>query len=427
MHLGSTCTHACVITRCIHTHPYFLVSRDTEVAYSEHDKNPYQPYLDTCTFALGTMSDGDTTLTDGHRRRITAVLTPDGCYSSSPHKAPSSSDKRFQKKWKEHFRKNGNIYDDPRSGRPLVITDEAITQMEQWIKDTWVPGCEWLAKELHKEGLTDQVVDPKTIAKALRERSDHVSRAMVRRLSPLSDDVKRKRVAFAQIHKKDDWKKVLFVDGKNFVFKQCRVYPNQGVWVYDHMRPSQEVGEGHTKIVVYGGVSYMGKTQLAVCTGTTGHRHREGHEYGTWWGGKFIPARGMTEEEFIDLLGEFYQPFMSSKLGRGAKLLVDHARPHFADETKIAYGRLKVDVIDDLPAKSPDLNIIENVWGWMEQQLRWKHFRTFEEFTEAVAQVWDEVPDEMLQNMVNSMEGRLLKVIDNGGDRIITKRSKIDC
>lgn len=367
------------------------------------------------------MNEIHPTITTAQRKRIAAVLAPEGMYNSQPKRKQSDYDKRFQKKWRRTFEQSGSIFDAPRSGRPPVVSDEAVKRMEQIIKDCHVPGCDWLAHKLHQEGLTDHVVDHKTIQKALEDRSDHVSREVVSRVTALDDAHKTARVRWARKHMNDDFKKWLFIDGKNFVLKQTRTYPRQGVWCFDHIAPIQFTGETHTKIVVYAGVSWEGKTHLILCTGTSDHQHNDGFRYGHFSGGREQPATGMTTEEYIDLVKEFFQPFMATHWRRGAKLLADHATPHFAIDTMSEYEELGVDVIDDLPALSPDLNIIENVWGWMEQQLRWQDFSDLDEFKDRVAVLWQEIPLQMIRNMVGSMKGRLRKVIQNDGERIVTK------
>ena len=73
-----------------------------------------------------------------------------------------------------------------------------------------------------------------------------------------------------------------------------------------------------------------------------------------------------------------------------------------------------------LPAYSPDLNIIENVWGIMTSNI-FKHGRQFtdlHEFEWAIRESWDAVDNETVTRMVESMPKRLQDVIHKKGNMI---------
>ena len=77
-----------------------------------------------------------------------------------------------------------------------------------------------------------------------------------------------------------------------------------------------------------------------------------------------------------------------------------------------------LDRMIDWPSQSPDLNLIEWVWGWMECQLgeKWGRIEELETLEVAVKIVWDSVSIDFLESLIASMPDRLQAVIDANGD-----------
>ena len=60
------------------------------------------------------------------------------------------------------------------------------------------------------------------------------------------------------------------------------------------------------------------------------------------------------------------------------------------------------------PANSPDLNPIENLWGWMEKKVYENgNFNTKDQLFEALQKIWAEVPPQLLDTVYYSMECRM--------------------
>ena len=66
------------------------------------------------------------------------------------------------------------------------------------------------------------------------------------------------------------------------------------------------------------------------------------------------------------------------------------------------------------PAQSPDLNLIEALWGDMEAELGqiWGRVSDPEVLEEAVKAAWDSIAEERLEELIRSMPARLQAVID---------------
>ena len=71
----------------------------------------------------------------------------------------------------------------------------------------------------------------------------------------------------------------------------------------------------------------------------------------------------------------------------------------------------------DWPAFSPDLNPIENVWGIMKMELETREIMKKLDLIEAVTEKYKKI-DDTINNLINSFQRRLIKCIENEGDKI---------
>jgi hypothetical protein len=69
------------------------------------------------------------------------------------------------------------------------------------------------------------------------------------------------------------------------------------------------------------------------------------------------------------------------------------------------------------PAKSPDLNPIENLWGIMVRQVYagGRQYNTIEELRVAVEASWNAILLETMQNLISSMPNRTHLVMEVWG------------
>ena len=68
------------------------------------------------------------------------------------------------------------------------------------------------------------------------------------------------------------------------------------------------------------------------------------------------------------------------------------------------------------PARSPDLNPIENLWVWIDRKLQTKVITNKDQLNEAIREAWLEIPAELCKALVESMPRRMAACIKaNGG------------
>ena len=198
----------------------------------------------------------------------------------------------------------------------------------------------------------------------------------------------------------DQWKKTIFVDEKVFTTNKDGRY---GVWRPDNTRydasyvlPQKHSGR-HTK-------GYSG------CVSGYGP-------------GELIDVgRRMNAARYLQILRTMLLPFVEEQFDDEAVIDVveDNSAVHTARIIREWYNdqpRLRRLI---WPPRSPDLNIIENVWAEMVREWAPSMARTEDQLHERVIEAWRDLQNrqEYFTSLTNSMRRRIQKVIDAQGGYI---------
>lgn len=70
------------------------------------------------------------------------------------------------------------------------------------------------------------------------------------------------------------------------------------------------------------------------------------------------------------------------------------------------------------PAQSPDLNPIENVWAYVEIELKKREIKNVRELKAAIVEIWNKIDKNFLKRLVSSMPKRISEVIRAKGGHI---------
>lgn len=251
---------------------------------------------------------------------------------------------------------------------------------------------------------------PKLVTQ-LRERGTNVTAQTVRnairnvgynsrtaRCKPYISPVnQRKRFEFAEKYFHEDetfWKTVLFTDESKF-----NVFASDGkikVW----RKPNTEFALKNLKASVKhggGGVSVWG------CCGANGV------------GNLAFVEGNMDHKQYIEILKNNLHA-SAEKLGirETFKLYQDNDPKHKAWNTRmwLLYNCPKV---LETPPQSPDCNIIENVWEYVDRRLRERPISNKQQLRERLLEEWAEIPAEYVRNLVASMPRRMKAVYDAKG------------
>lgn len=158
----------------------------------------------------------------------------------------------------------------------------------------------------------------------------------------------------------------------------------------EHVNMRRHTGGG--SVMVWGGFCKSGKSEL-----------------------KFLNGR-QNSEAYISTLQTHLQPFIQS----GTQIFQqDNAAVHTSRCTLEWISSQSISIID-WPALSPDLNPIENLWGIMAQRVYvgGRQYDRIEDLKRAILSAWNEIPNFILQNLIESMRRRCIKVLKARGGYI---------
>lgn len=286
--------------------------------------------------------------------------------------------------------------DLPKSGRLKVTTqleDDAIIAIA---RRTPFTNSTKIKEALQLECSHD------TIVRRLHQNNLHARTPAEKIL--LTPDHAARRLAFCQENLNRDWSNVIFTDEK--VFSSSQETPLIKVWRPDNSRYRPQ----HVKLN-----RASGRRSL----GVWGWMHRAGP-------GELVqvsPPR-FNARSYLEVLEDYLLPSVRILYPEEEMpeivMVQDNCSIHKARIVREWFEDHPEVVPLDWPAKSADLNPIENLWGQMvknwDQPLQGFRIRTIPELRNNVFAVWEMMRNrDYCQNMVDSMAGRLRECINNNG------------
>lgn len=205
---------------------------------------------------------------------------------------------------------------------------------------------------------------------------------------------KSRRLNFARAHLEkgsSHWRQIIFSDEKMF----CLDGPDTAQSYWCDMRKGRrwqskrQNGGGH--VMVWGAFSHHGKSKLI-----------------------FVDHR-MNAVAYTELLEDALLPFLDDHPGN-TTFQQDNAAPHTAVHTKEWLMDNCISVLE-WPARSPDLNPIENLWGEMSRRVyaAGRQFDNLEDLKDAIVMAWDDLSSDYCRNLIRSMPRRCIKVVEKHG------------
>lgn len=209
----------------------------------------------------------------------------------------------------------------------------------------------------------------------------------------LTQEQKNKRLDFAKKYICTDFAKVFFSDEKRFCLDGPDHYKK--VWMKKDNDDTliNRSREGNRGIMIHLVIGY----QRPVCMNEM--------------------LGNYNSDDFIDMVDEKIYPLISAEiLHENYRFQQDNCPIHKSSKTQRYFIRKGIKTID-WPSRSPDLNIIENVFGILSGIMYrgGKIYRSQNELWAALENAYANLPMVQIQHLYHSMPNRLIEVIQKGG------------
>lgn len=295
----------------------------------------------------------------------------------------------------QRYLDTGSVAERPRNGRPRKTThidDRYIVSIAK--RQRFESAKSLNANFRHASGVH---ICEQTLRNRLHAANIHARRPAVR--PPLTPEHRRLRLQFALEHQNirlPRLRSVLFTDESKFCvdFNDGR----KRVWRQKNERFRDCCVKEHDRfggpsVLVWGGVSYDGRTDLYI-----------------------IQNGALTGVRYVnEILNDYVRPYAGA-VGPGFILMDDNARPHRALVARQYLEREDIERMD-WPARSPDINPLEHVWDILQRRICDRPVQplTKEELTRAHIEEWAQIPRHAIRKLIRSFNSRCRAVITARG------------
>ena len=287
----------------------------------------------------------------------------------------------------EKYQETKSVKDRPRSGRKRKLSASQRKEVVRMAKRKKT------APQISR-ALDNKVVD-RTIQRTLKEEGFFYGK--IKKIEKLTKAQKAHRVEYCKEMKGYNWNTVLFSDEKTF---QLGAGPDYA-WQKPGNRLTREVVNHAPKLHVWGAIGAHVKAKLYFF-----QENLNSELYRTILGKK-LAEKALT-----------YSNKCPKHLVGNWQFLQDNSAVHKAKKSMKFLSELVGNRIIDHPAKSPDLNPMEDMWSYLDWKVKNAKITTIRALKIVLQREWNDLPCTKIRKSVDSMERRTKECRDSGGNRL---------
>ena len=275
----------------------------------------------------------------------------------------------FVKRWWNR----DELLDRHAGGKPLKLTRSLITGISKRLKNKQRTSTRLIARAM---GVAQSTVQRGAKLGGLFPY--HRARKLI-----LTAKQVKARLAWAREYKNQDWSKVLFTDEK---IVYCVPRPNTKTILFGPKKGTDVLPYPHDR--------HSAKLNVSAAV---------------WLNGRssiFIFKENLVSSLYINALKNTVLKEGAKIPGGGWEVLLDNDPKHTSKLTKAFLEENHVRKIHPKP-RSPDVNIVENVWPMLDQELLKLGPLTASNLENKIKLAWRRIPQESIRNCVLSMPHRL--------------------
>ena len=282
----------------------------------------------------------------------------------------------------------GNIFEHIRTGgRPNVLDERLISVIDDYISSDGRRSVSEI--QSHLKANEHVTVSSDTILRTLKLLGFRYRPPKKRPNITAENKNNRLKFARSMLQAEVPFRKIIFSDESRF----CKDSDKGYVWY----RPGEtnesiyaNLEKFSTSVMIYGAIGYNYKSKLVISNGNIDSDMYQ----------KNIIESGMLNKNPDDYI------FMQD----GA--------PAHKSKSSLNWLRQKMNLLAIWPANSPDLNPIEHLWGYMKREVRKLNPKNKQELINIIIQIWNNIPMEIINHLVDSFEERLKMVCNLNGECI---------
>ncbi len=291
----------------------------------------------------------------------------------------------FVAKWFKRGLETDEFHDQDRPGRPRKVPEDLRSTEKRLLKRKRSGSAQNVSKALKTDHGID--ISPRQVR---RHAGEMGLKSRVRPKKPrLYRGDKARRVKFAKRRRGAGyWEKVWWSDEKAFVLH----HDPRRQWVesMDEVEPrGKDLVEPTVR--VWAAVSDQGRTEL--------------YKIPSFW----------KAPEYVDFLKKKGIPDITKRSSGDFIFEQDGDGAHTGKAVQNFFHESGIEILPDLPARSPDIPPIENDWAILERRLENRNMTTKEGLWKAMKEEWKKMGQENKENLAASVRKRLKEIIASEG------------